>query len=141
MHSKQKNTIVKIVRAKQLVLKMLLAAMIFFWSFFSVYISVSAQNIVSELSACYESVEARYACFLKGREGEFARAKEMEAFRQSVSETKEVLLLESIQRSKKQLEKKQQEMMKQIKYSRSRNISHKGEKYSLTYGYVVEVQP
>ena len=115
--------------------------MIFFWYFVLVYISVSAQDFSQEISPCHESVQARYACFLKERKGEFKRAKEIEAFRRSVRETKQELLLDSIQLSKKQFEKNHQEIMKQIKYSRSRNISHKGEKYSLTYGYVVEVKP
>ena len=141
MQTKQKNTTAKLRRAKQLSLILFLAAKIFLWYCVSVYIPVSAQNIISEISACYESEQARYACFMKEREGEFERAKEMEAFRRSVRETKEELLLESNQRSKKQLEKKHRELIKQIKYSRSRNISHKGEKYFLTYGYVVELKP
>ena len=141
MLTMQKNTTAKLRGAKQLSLIFFLAAMIFVWYCISVYISVSAQNIISEISACYESDQARYTCFIKKREGEFARAKEMEAFRRSVRETKEELLLESNQRSKKQLEKNHRELMKQIKYSKSRNISHKGEKYSITYGYVVELKP
>ena len=141
MQTKQNNTTAKLPRAKQLSLILILAATIFVWDCVSVYIPVSAQNIISEISACYASEQARYACFIKERESEFTRAKEMEALRRSVRETKEELLLESNQRSKKQLEKNRRELIKQIKYSRSRNVSHKGEKYSLTYGYVVELKP
>ena len=62
--------------------------MIFFWYSFSVYISVSAQNLTPEILACSESVQARYTCFKKGRKGEFERAKEMEAVQRSARDTK-----------------------------------------------------
>ena len=62
--------------------------MIFFWYSVSVYISVSAQNLTPEILACSESAQARYACFKKGRKGEFERAKEMEAIRRSARDTK-----------------------------------------------------
>ena len=141
MQTKPKKTTAKLRRTKQLSLRLFLTAMIFFWYCVPVYISVSAQNFSQEISPCYESAQARYACFIEERKGEFERAKEIEAFRRSVRETKEELLLESIQRSKKQFEKNHQEIMQQINYSRSRNVSHKGEKYSLTYGIVVEPKP
>ena len=141
MQTKPKKTTAKLRRTKQLSLRLFLTAMIFSLYCVSVYISVSAQNFSQEISPCYESAQARYACFIKERKGEFERAKEIEAFRRSVRETKEELLLDSIHLSKKQFEKNRLELMKQIKYSRSRNISHKGEKYSLTYGYVVEIKP
>jgi hypothetical protein len=62
--------------------------MIFFWYSVSVYISVSAQNLIPEILACSESAQARYACFKKGRKGEFERAKEMESIRRSARDTK-----------------------------------------------------
>ena len=141
MQIKPKKTNGKLRRTKQLILSLFLTAIIFFWYCVPVYISVLAQNFSQEISPCYESAQARYACFIKERKGEFERAKEIESFRRSVREKKEELLLDSIQLSKKQFENNRQEIMKQIKYSRSRNISHKGEKYSLTYGYVVEIKP
>ena len=64
----------------------------------------------------------------------------MEIYRRSVLDAKEDLREEMISSPKKQREKNRQEMMKQIEVSRSRNISHKGEKYSITYGYVIEVR-
>ncbi len=79
--------------------------MIFFWYSVSVYISVSAQNLTPEILACSESAQARYACFKKGRKGEFERAKEMEAIRRSARDTKEEFLLVSIMHSKRQCEK------------------------------------
>ena len=66
----------------------------------------------------------------------------METYRRSVRKAKEELREEMISRSnKKQRENSRQEIMKQIEASRSRNISHKGEKYTITYGYVIEVRP
>ena len=118
-----------------------LPAMIFCWYFVFGYISVSAQNLTPEIRACYQSAQARYACYIKRRKGELERAKEMETYRRSVLDAKENLREEMISSPKKQREKNRKEIMKQIEVSRSRNISHKGEKYSITYGYVIEVHP
>ncbi len=65
----------------------------------------------------------------------------MAAYRHSVLDAKADLREEMISNPKKQREKNRQEIMKQIEASRSRNISHKGERYSVTYGYVIEVRP
>ena len=65
----------------------------------------------------------------------------MATYRRSVLDAKEDLRKEMISSPKKQREKNRQEIMKQVEASRSRNISHKGEKYSITYGYVIEVRP
>ena len=121
--------------------RLFLPAMIFCWYFVFGYISVSAQHLTPEILACYQSAQARYACFIKRRKGEFERAKEMETYRRSVLEAKEDLREEMISSPKKQREKNRREIMKQIETSRSRNISHEGEKYSITYGYVIEVRP
>ena len=123
------------------IFRLFLPAMIFCWYFVFGYISVSAQNLTSEILACYHSAQARYACYIKRREGELERAKEMETYRRSVLDAKEDLREEMISSPKKQREKNRREIMKQIETSRSRNISHKGEKYSITYGYVIEVRP
>ena len=121
--------------------RLFLTAIIFCWYFVFGYISVSAQNITPEIRACYQSAQARYACYIKRRKGKLERAKEMETYRRSVLDAKEDLGEEMISSPKKQREKNRQEIMKQIEASRSRNISHKGEKYSITYGYVIEVRP
>ena len=121
--------------------RLFLPAMIFCWYFVFGFISVSAQNLTSEILACYHSAQARYACYIKRREGELERAKEMETYRLFVLDAKEDLRKEMISSPKKQREKNRKEIMKQIEVSRSRNISHKGEKYSITYGYVIEVRP
>ena len=91
--------------------------------------------------ACYQSAQARYACYMKRREGEFERAKELETYRLSVLEAKKKIREEMNSSPKKQREKNRQEIMNQIEASRSRNISHKGKKYKITYGYVIEVRP
>ena len=44
--------------------------------------------LTPEILACSESAQVRYACFKKGRKGEFERAKEMEAIRRSARDTK-----------------------------------------------------
>ena len=100
-----------------------------------------AQKLTPELIACYQSAQARYECFMKQREGELARAKAIDALRRSILEEKEKLRFELVNIEKKQRVKERKEMMKQVEISRSRNISHKGEKYSLNFGYVIETSP
>ena len=100
-----------------------------------------AQKLTPELIACYQSAQARYDCFMKQREGELERAKAIDALRRSILEAKEELRFELINREKKQRVKERREMIKQVQKSRSRNISHKGEKYSINFGNVIEVSP
>ena len=78
---------------------------------------------------------------MKQREGELERAKEIDALRRSILEAKEELRFELVNIEKKQRAKERKDMMKQVEISRSRNISHKGEKYSIIYGYVIESPP
>ena len=100
-----------------------------------------AQKITPALIACNQSPETRYECFLKQRDGELERAKSIDALRRSILKAKEELRFELINREKKQRVKRRNEMMKQVEISRSRNISHKGEKYSINFGNVIEVSP
>ena len=72
---------------------------------------------------------------------ELERAKAIEALRRSILEAKEELRFELANLEKKQRAKERKEMMKQVEISRSRNISHKGEKYSINFGYVIEASP
>jgi len=137
----QNKQIAKHSAMTRLSIRLFLPAMIFCWYFVFGYISVSAQNLTSEILACYHSAQARYACYIKRQEGELERAKEMETYRRSVLDAKNALREEMISSLKQQREKNRREIMKQIETSRSRNISHKGEKYSITYGYVIEVRP
>ena len=78
---------------------------------------------------------------MKQREGELEKAKAIDALRRSIHEAKEELRLELVNLEKKQRVKQRKEMMKQVEISRLRNISHKGEKYSINFGYVVEASP
>ena len=78
---------------------------------------------------------------MKQREGELARAKAIDALRRSILEAKEELRFELVNIEKKQRAKERKDMMKQVEISRSRNISHKGEKYSINFGYVIEARP
>jgi len=99
--------------------------MIFFWYSVSVYISVSVQNLTQEILACSESSKARYACFKKGRKGEFERAKEMETIRRSARDTKEEFIFYHPRTPKDNTKNYLLEIMQQFKYSSSRNISQK----------------
>ena len=78
---------------------------------------------------------------MKQREGELERAKASDALRRSILQAKEELRFELSNLQKKQREKDRKEIMKQVEISRSRNISHKGEKYSINFGYVIEASP
>jgi len=126
---------------QRLFIRFFVPTMIICWSSVFGYTSTSAQKLTAEIIACNVSVQARYACFLKQRKGALERAKEIAATRRAILEAQEELRSESLQFTKKQREKNRQEIMRQIEYSRSRNISHKGERYSLTYGYVLELRP
>ena len=78
---------------------------------------------------------------MKQREGELEKAKAINALRRSILEAKEELRLELVNLEKKQRAKERKDMMTQIEKSRSRNISRKGEKYSINFGKVIEASP
>ncbi|MEC9012448.1 MAG: hypothetical protein VYA87_08405 [SAR324 cluster bacterium] len=110
--------------------------------------SASAQNLAAKAIACNSSkwesnAQARYECFIKKRTGSsLEHAKELAATRLVVLEAKEKLRFELNESPKKERKKiNRQEIMQQVEYSRSRNNSHKGERYSITYGYVLELRP
>ena len=110
--------------------------------------STLAQKLAVEVIACNSSkwesnAQARYECFIKKRtESSLERSKELAATRLVILEEKEKLRNELTESPKKQRKKiNRQEIMQQVEYSRSRNISHKGERYSITYGYVFEFRP
>ncbi|MEC9460060.1 MAG: hypothetical protein VYD14_02505 [SAR324 cluster bacterium] len=110
--------------------------------------SASAQNLAAKAIVCNSSkwesnAQARYECFIKKRTGSsLEHAKELAATRLVVLEAKEKLRFELNESPKKERKKiNRQEIMQQVEYSRSRNISHKGERYSITYGYVLELRP
>ena len=118
-----------------------LSILIFCTICLNTFSNLFAQKLKPELIACSQSAQARYECFMKQREGELERAKAIEALRSSILKAKEELRFELVNLEKKQRVKERKEMMKQVVKSRSRNISHKGEKYSINYGYAIEASP
>ena len=105
------------------------------------FFNLFAQKLTPELFLCYQSDQARYECFMKQSEGRLERAKANDALRLSILEAKEELRFEIMNLEKKVREQERKEMMKQVEVSRSRNISNKGEKYSINFGHVIEVSP
>ena len=141
MHKHKKNETHKNLQVKMIFVRFILPILIFFTICLNSYSNLFSQKPTPELIACYQSAQARYDCFMKQREGELERAKAIDASRSSILEAKEKLRFELVNIEKKQRAKERKDMMKQVEISRSRNISHKGEKYSINYGYVIEVTP
>ena len=141
MHNQEKNEIHKNLQVREIFVFSFLPILIFCTICLNPFSNLFAQKLTPELIACYQSAQARYECFMKQREGELERAKAIDALRRSILEAKEELRFELINREKKQREKDRKEMMKQVEISRSRNISHKGEKYSINFGHVIEASP
>ena len=164
------NVNIKTSLLKQLYFGFLVPSMLICWSAILGTTSASAQKLTTVNTTCNVSVQARYECFLKvqkdsqvktdtsestlysqkkirqeayfkDRQGSLEKAKKKGAVRKSISDAKDKLRLESIESPEKQREKNHREIMEQVMYSRSRNISHKGERYSITYGYVLEPGP
>ena len=141
MHNKEKNEPHKILQVRKIFVSLILPILIFCTICLNPFSNLFAQKLTPELIACYQSAQARYECFMKQREGELERAKAIDALRRSILEAKEELRFELVNLEKKQRVKERKEMMKQVEISRSRNISHKGEKYSINFGYVIEASP
>ena len=141
MHNQEKNETPKNLQAREIFVISFLTILIFFTICLNPFSNLFAQKLTPELIACYQSAQARYECFMKQREGELERAKAIDALSSSILEAKEKLRFELVNLEKKQRVKERKEMMKQVEISRSRNISHKGEKYSINYGYVIDSSP
>ena len=141
MLSQQNNETYKNLQVSENFVRFTLPILIFFTIYLNTFSNLFAQKLTPELIACYQSAQARYECFMKQREGELERAKAIDALRRSILEAKEELRFELVNLEKKQRAKERKEMMKQVEISRSRNISHKGEKYSINFGYVIEASP
>ena len=141
MLNQQKNETHKNLQVRKIFFISFLSILIFCTVCLNPFSNLFAQKLTPELIACYQSAQARYECFMKQREGELERAKVTDALRRSILEAKEELRFESVNREKKQRVKERKEIMKQVEISRSRNISHKGEKYSINFGYVIEASP
>ena len=141
MLSQQNNETYKNLQLRENFVCFILPILIFCTIYLNTFSNLFAQKLTPELISCYQSAQARYECFMKQREGELERAKAIDALRRSILEEKEKLRFEIVNIEKKQRVKERKEMMKQVEISRSRNISHKGEKYSLNFGYVIETSP
>ena len=138
MLNQQQNEIHKNLHMRKIFVSFILPILIFCTICLNPFSNLFAQKLTPELIACYQSAQARFDCFMKQREGELERAKAIDALRRSILEAKEELRFELINREKKQRVKERREMIKQVEKSRSRNISHKGEKYSINFGYIIE---
>ena len=141
MLNQQKNETHKNLQVSEIFVSLILPMLIFCTICLNPFSNLFAQKLTPELIACYQSAQARYECFMKQREGELERAKAIHALRRSILEAKEELRFELVNREKKRRVKERKEMMKQVEKSRSRNISHKGEKYSINFGYIIESSP
>ena len=141
MLNQQKNKTHKNLQVKNIFVSFILPILIFCTICLNAFSNLYAQKLTPDLIACYQSAQARYECFMKQREGELERAKAIDALRRSILEEKEKLRFELVNIEKKQRVKERKEMMKQVEISRSRNISHKGEKYFINYGYSIEASP
>ena len=98
----------------------------------------------SRLSTLDSQKKIRQEAYFKFKErmGSLENVKAIAITRKSILEEQEKLRLELNESPKKQRKKiNRQEIMQQVEYSRTRNISHKGEQYSITYGYVLEPRP
>ena len=138
MLKQQKNETHKNLQMRKNFVSFIIPLLIFCTICLNPFIILFAQQLTHELTACYQSAQARYECFMKQREGELERAKAIDVLRRSILEAKEKLRFELVNIEKKQRLKERKEMMKQVEISRSRNISHKGEKYSINFGYIIE---
>ena len=141
MLNQQKIEIHKNLHVRKIFVSFVLSILIFCTICLNPFSNLFAQKLTPELIACYQSAQARYECFMKQREGELERAKAIDALSRSILEAKEKLRFELVNLEKKQRLKERKKMMKQVEISRSRNISNKGEKYSINFGHVIEVSP
>ena len=141
MLNQQKIEIHKNLHVRKIFVSFVLSILILCTICLNQFSNLFAQKLTPEIIACYQSAQARYECFLKQREGELERAKANDTLRRSILEAKEELRFELVNLVEKQRAKERKDMMKEVEISRSKNISHKGEKYSINYGYVIEATP
>ena len=111
--------------------------------FFTVFLftlswQVFAQEVNSGIKSCYATAEDRYRCFVARYDGMFERAKERAEQRKTILESQANARLEKEVSPTEIRDLQREEMRKLIEASRKRNVSHRGGKYSLTYGFVLE---
>ena len=100
--------------------------------------SVYAQGANSKIQSCYANAEARYRCYAARFDVLLNRALERAEQRESILESQAAARLDKEVSPNEISELQREEMRKLIEASRKRNVSHRGEKYSLTYGFVLE---
>ena len=99
---------------------------------------LKAQVANSETKSCYSSSEARYRCFNSRFSGMLERVRERAEQRKAILESQAAARLEKEVSSTEIRDLQREEIRKLVEASRKRNVSHRGEKYSLTYGFVLE---
>ena len=99
---------------------------------------LQAQVVNSETQSCYSSAEARYRCFNSRFSSMLERARERAEQRKAIIESQAAARLEKEVSPTEIRDLQREEIRKLVEASRKRNVSHRGEKYSLTYGFVLE---
>ena len=99
---------------------------------------LQAQAVNSETQSCYSSAEARYRCFNSRFSVMLERARERAEQRKAILESQAAARFEKEVSPTEIRDLQREEIRKLVEASRKRNVSHRGEKYSLTYGFVLE---
>ena len=99
---------------------------------------VFAQGANSEIQSCYATTEDRYRCYAARFNGLLERARDRAEQRKTILESQATARLEKEVSPTEIRDLQREEMRKLIEASRKRNVSHRGGKYSLTYGFVLE---
>lgn len=98
-------------------------------------VSVHAQ-VPPGLEPCYASDAARYQCYLARIANRIAEAKERRALMEAAIEQRRQAQLEATPDPNLKRQRKRQEIQQIVEATRQRNVSHAGERYSLTYGMI-----
>ncbi|MEE2716729.1 MAG: hypothetical protein VX610_04810 [SAR324 cluster bacterium] len=98
-------------------------------------VSVHAQ-VPPGLEPCYASDAARYQCYLARIANRIAEAKERRALMEAAIEQRRQAQLEATPDPNLKRQRERQEIQQIVEAARQRNVSHAGERYSLTYGMI-----
>ena len=98
-------------------------------------VSVQAQ-VPPGLEPCYASDAARYQCYLARIPNRIAEAKERRAVLETAIEQRRQAFLAVTPDPNLKRQRERQEIQQIAEAARQRNISHAGERYSLTYGMI-----
>ena len=100
-------------------------------------VSVQAQ-VPPGLEPCYASDQARYQCYLARIANWLAEAKERKAAQEAAAEQRRQSILVVTPDPKLKRQRERQEIKQIAEAARQRNVSHAGQRYSLTYGIILE---